>query len=309
MRVLVLGGSGFVGRSFCARWCRAQGGSGTITLPTRQLRNVRSLRTQPGLSVVRADIHNPDTLRALVAKHDAVLNLVAILHGKPAEFERTHVQLVSHIISACQREGVRRLVHVSALGVDEVADMPSDYLRSKARAEALIRASGLDYTVLRPSVIFGKDDRFMNLFAALQRRLPLMALGGAQARMQPVWVEDVAKALVHTLLRPETIGHTYELGGPRQWQLRELVQAAGRWSRGHARPVLPLPAPLAWLQAAALEWWPGGPLLSRDNLRSLQRPNVLGNSLPGLADLGVAAADLQTIAPSYLAEDPKPAAR
>jgi NADH dehydrogenase len=197
---------------------------------------------------------------------------------------------------------VKRLVHVSALGVGEQAEhLPSRYLHSKARGELALHAlPGLALTVLRPSVVFGARDRFLNTFAALQRLSPVMPLAGAGARFQPVWVGDVAAALLRCLHDDQTVGQTYEIAGPEVFTLRQLVQFAGRCA-GVERPVLPLPGPLATLQALALECLPGEPLMSRDNLASMKVPNVATGQLPGLAQLGIAPKALAAVAPRYLA--------
>ena len=157
-----------------------------------------------------------------------------------------HVALPRRLAAACQRQGVRRLVHVSALGVGPQG--PSNYLRSKAAGEQVLREADLDLSILRPSVIFGAQDRFLNLFAALQDVAPVLPLAGADARFQPVWVNDVAAAVVACLARPDTIGQTYECAGPDVFTLADLVRLAGTLS-GHPRPIVPLPAALARLQA------------------------------------------------------------
>ncbi len=228
---------------------------------------------------------------------DAVINLVAILHGSNAEFERVHVELPQRIADACRRAGVRRVVHVSAIGA--AADAPSKYLRSKARGEAVLRGAGLDLTILRPSVIFGVRDRFLNLFASLQSFLPVMPLAGASARFQPVWVDDVARAVARCLDDRTTIGQTIECVGPRVYTLKELVEAAGHWS-GSRRPVLALPSFLGRLQALVMELLPGPTLMSRDNIDSMRVANVASGKLPGLERLGIEPAPLEAIAPRYL---------
>ena len=307
MNLLVLGGSGFVGRSFCEHWLRAHGGAAQITVATRRLTHAQPLLPLPGLVVQQADVFDPAQLRRLLQGQDAVLNLIAVLHGSAARFEQVHAELPRRLAAACHDAGVRRLVHVSALGVtDGGGEAPSLYLRSKARGENSVRNSGLDWTLVRPSVIFGQDDRFLNLFAALQASWPLMPLAGGNARFQPVWVEDVAQALCRLLHRPAAIGETYELAGPRIWTLAELVRLAGRLS-GQPRPLLPLPEALGWLQALALECLPGEPLMSRDNLRSMRLPNVASGRHPGLAELGIAAAELEAVAAGYLAPQTGPA--
>jgi uncharacterized protein YbjT (DUF2867 family) len=282
-RIVVAGGTGFVGRSLCAAFA-AQGALPRLLVPTRRRVNGRSLGALPNVDVVEADVHDPAALPALLQGADALVNLVAILHGSEAAFDRTHVQLPRTLAQACRQAAVRRVVHVSALGVGLQA--PSLYLRSKAAGEAVWQQSGLDVTLLRPSVIFGADDRFTNLFASLQRVAPVLPLAGAKAQFQPVWVGDVAQAVITSLARPGTIGQTIECAGPEVLTLAEIVRRSGR---GHARPVLPLPEGLAMLQAAAMEWLPGEPLMSRDNVRSMRVPNVAGGQLPGLASLGIEA--------------------
>lgn len=300
MSVLVLGGSGFVGRALCEQLTRQLGAGVRITVPTRRLRQARDLQSLPGVTVVRADVFKD--LQHLLPGHDAVINLIAILQGSAAAFEHVHVELPRRIAAAMQAAGVRRLVHVSALGVAEHA--PSRYLRSKAAGEAVLQAAtqtgGLVLTLLRPSLLFGDGDRSVNLFARLQQTFPVMPLAGAGARLQPVWVQDLARALVEVLLRREAIGQTYEIAGPRELTLEQLVRLAGRVA-GHERPVLALPGPLATLQALAMECLPGEPLLSRDNLASLSVPNVPGGGLPGLAELGIQPAALEAVLPTYLA--------
>ena len=239
-RVLVLGGTGFVGRAVCEHLVRRSGGNGLVRVPTRRLSHGRRLQPLPTVDLVQADVHDDDALRRVLVGCDAVINLVAILHGSATEFERVHVALPRRLAAACQAAGVRRLLHVSALGVGPGA--PSNYLRTKTQGEAVLQAAGLDLTLLRPSVIFGAEDRFLNLFAEMQSIFPVMPLAAADARFQPVWVEDVAAALAAALDRPESIGQIYEAAGPEVYTLAELVRLAGRWA-GHERPVLPLPAP------------------------------------------------------------------
>jgi uncharacterized protein YbjT (DUF2867 family) len=298
-KVLLLGGTGFVGRSLCERLV-ALGTDLRLTVATRRLAHAKSVQFLPTVDPVECDVHDDAQLTRLVAGHDAVVNLVAILHGSAADFQKVHVQLARRLANACASAGVQRVLHVSALGVS--ADAPSNYLRSKAEAEAVLKAAPLDLSVLRPSVIFGQGDSFLNLFAALQSVFPVMPLAGTEARFQPVWVEDVSEALLRCLQRPQTIGKTYECAGPQVLTLRELVQLSGRLC-GHERAVLALPESLGRLQAQAMELMPGTPLMSRDNILSMRVPNVATGQLPGLDTLGIEAASLQAVAPSYLSPD------
>ena len=295
-RIALLGGTGFVGRAVCERLMRRSPG-GAIVVPTRRAMHANRVRALPTVDVRVADVHDDAALAGVLAGCDAVINLVAILHGGQAAFEQVHVALPKRIAAACTVAGIRRVLHVSALGVGDAA--PSNYLRSKSAGEAALRAAPLDLTLLRPSVIFGAEDRFLNLFAQLQAVAPVMPLAGGDARFQPVWVEDVAEALVRCLDRPSTIGQTLECVGPEVFTLAELVRLAGRWS-GHERPILPLPMALGRLQALAMEYLPGVPLMSRDNLDSMRVPNVAGGSLPTLTALGLQPAAVAAIAPTYL---------
>lgn len=301
--VLILGGSGFIGSRIvaqlaCSDW--------RVTVPTRRYTHAQHLLPLPSLDdVVEGNIHDDATLDRLVQGQDAVINLVGILHDRPgpagtpygAQFARVHVDLPRRIAEACARHGVRRYLHMSALGADSNA--PSMYLRSKADGERAAREKAADVkvTVFRPSVVFGPGDHFLNLFARLQKWLPIIFLGGATARFQPVYVEDVAQAFVLALNDPRTGGQTYELAGPHIYTLRELVKLAGHYS-GHERPIIGLPAPLARLQAGMLEWLPGGPLMSRDNLDSMQVDNVSNQSM--LEQLGIRPTALEAVAPFYL---------
>ncbi|MDP3701396.1 MAG: complex I NDUFA9 subunit family protein [Hylemonella sp.] len=304
-RILVLGGTGFVGRHVCEHLARL---GWAVTVPTRRATNASYVQHLPRLTVLEANVHDEAALRALLVGHDAVVNLVAILHGSEAAFERTHVELPEKLARACLTTGVKRLVHIGALGAEPgaVQSAPSRYLRSKSRGEAALRAAaaqGLQLTVLRPSVIFGADDRFLNLFASLQRVFPFMPLAGANARFQPVWVEDVARAVAHCLQDARTVGQSFELCGPGVYTLRELVQLAGRSAGirgGRGRPVIPLPMALGRLQALLMELAPGEPLMSRDNLDSMKSDNVASGRVLGIAALGITPTGPAAVAPGYL---------
>jgi NADH dehydrogenase len=274
-RILVLGGTGLIGRAIIARLA-ARGAR--ITAPTRRLARARPLLPLPTVTVIEADIHDDAALATLVRGHDAVINLVGILHGRGgspygADFARAHVELPRRLVAACEAAGVQRLVHMSALGADGAAPLPSMYLRSKADGEQAVMRSSLDWTVLRPSVVFGPDDRFLNLFAQLQRFAPVMPLARADTRFQPVHIDDVAQAFINALDRADTIGRGYELAGPRTYTLRELVKLAGRRA-GCERPVIRLPDMAGRLQAMVLEALPGPTLMSLDNFDSMARDNV-----------------------------------
>lgn len=294
--VLVLGGSGFIGRYvvnlLVARGCRA-------LVPSRRRDRAKHLILLPTCDVVEADIHDDAALERLVAGQDAVINLVGILHGRAADFERAHAELPRRLVAACAKHRVNRLLHVSALGA--AADAPSMYLRSKAAGESHVRGSSLAWTIFRPSVVFGAEDNFLNLFAELARWFPVLPIGGAEAKFQPVWVQDVARAIANSLDNEATYRKTYELAGPRIYTLRELVAFAAR-AAGHPRPVIALPDSMARLQARFMELLPGEPLLSRDNLDSMKVANIASEQPYRPApELGIRATPMEPEAALYLA--------
>jgi NADH dehydrogenase len=295
-QVLVLGGSGFVGRHvvnlLIERGCR-------VTVPARRRDKAKHLIVFPACEVVEADVHDDATLDRLVAGAQALINLVGILQGKEADFARAHRELTRRALAACERAKVRRFLQMSALGAD--AQGPSMYQRSKGEAEALVRASALDWTIFQPSVVFGPEDRFLNTFAKLAALAPFIPLAGADVRFQPVWVGDVAQAFVNALDNPATFRRSYELAGPRVYTLRQLVEFAAA-AGGHPRRVIGLPEAVARVQARLMELAPGEPLLSRDNLDSMKRDNVASvQPFVPAPELGIAHTPLESDATQYLA--------
>ena len=294
-RIVVLGGSGFVGRALVARLA-ARGA--VVSVPTRSRERSRSLILLPTVDVVEADIHDPAALARLVRGADAVVNLVGILNEAGRDtFARAHVELARNVVDACRKAGVRRLVHMSALNADPAG--PSKYLATKGEAEAIVAGSGLAWTIFRPSVIFGEGDSFLTLFATLARRLPVIALAAPDARFQPVWIGDVVTAFARSLELRATVGQRYDLCGPTVYTLRELV----RWTSetaGAVRPIVPLTGALASMQAFVLEHLPGK-LMSRDNLASMSKDSVCGCPFPEV--FGVEPASLEAVGPSWLAPE------
>ena len=291
-RILVIGGSGFVGRHLCQHLAPHQV---QITVSTRQMFR-EAPPAWPGVNWVHTPRLEGEALEHLIRGHDVVIHLAAILHGSAAEFDALHVQLPQRLAACCAASGVRHLIHVSAIGADP--DGPSMYQRSKGRGEAVLKdianQTGLPLTILQPSVIFGEDDQFMNTFARLLRYAPFVPLAGAQTRFQPVWVEDVAQALTLLALAPAQGVSVYEACGPEVFTLAELVRHAGRWS-GCERPVLALPHELGKLQALLMECLPGKTLMSRDNVDSMRVDNVATGRWPGLQALGIQAAALDQV--------------
>jgi len=296
-RVVVVGGSGFVGRHLVARLSAA---GHAVVVPTRRRESAKHLILLPTVEVVEADVFDRAVLARLLAGAAAVVNLVGILNESGrATFARSHVELVRTLTAACAAAGVRRFLQMSALHADLAG--PSRYQRSKGEAEIIVKASPLAWTIFRPSVIFGPEDAFLNLFAQLSRLLPVVALASPDARFQPVYVGDVAHCMAHVLTDDATHGRSYDLCGPTAYTLRDLVRYVGQVS-GAVRPIIPLGPRLSRLQAAALEMLPGT-LMSRDNLASMTRDSVCDCAFPEV--FGIAPTALEAIAPDYLA----PAAR
>jgi uncharacterized protein YbjT (DUF2867 family) len=294
-RVLVLGASGFVGRSVCARLAAA---GFAVRALTRERLKSRPLTVIPSLEIFLGSPHDDASLALALDGMDAVVNLVGILHQSRREsFEKVHVQLPARLARACRAAGVRRLVHVSALHADPGG--PSEYLRSRGRGEAALRSegTGLAITVLKPSVIFGRDDSFLNLFAGLVKPLPVVPLAGAGVRFQPVWVEDVARAVAACLEDARTAGQSYDLCGPQAYPLAEIVRYVARL-QGLERVIVPLPGWAAQAQAFVLEHLPG-PLMTRDNLASMKLDSVC--SCPFPAVFGFAPSAMEAIVPEYMA--------
>jgi NADH dehydrogenase len=290
----LLGGTGFVGRSLARQLDEA---GYQVRVLTRHDRLVAELAVLPKVQMRRLNRPgDPAALADALRGCSAVVNLVGILHESAgASFQAVHVAQTESLLGACRFAGVARFLQISALGASP--DAPSRYLRSKAEAEARVQASPLAATILRPSVIFGRDDGFLNLFADLTRLLPVVVLACPEARFQPIHVEDVARSVVRCLQRPDTIGQTLELGGPQVLSLRELVTRVGDWI-GVRRPILGLSPGLSMLQATLLEALPVK-LMTRDNVRSMQVANVCAGPFPEV--LGFVPAALDTLAPDYLA--------
>ncbi len=291
--ILVIGGSGFVGRHLVPRLVDA--GYRVLVL-TRRRDRARHLFLLPTVDVVEADAGDAATLARFAAGVAAVVNLTGIINEAGGQtFAHAHVEVTRNAIAACRAAGVKRLLQMSALNVDPQG--PSRYLRSKGEAEALVVASGLDWTIFQPSVIFGPEDAFLNLFARLARLLPVLALGSAHTRFQPVYVGDVAACFVHALADPTTIGERYPLCGPKVYTLLELVRYVEQIA-DVPRPVLTLGPALSRLQALALECLPGK-LMTRDNLASMQKDSVCGCDFPPV--FGIVPTALEAVAPHYLA--------
>lgn len=297
MCIAVIGGSGFVGTEIVSRLAAA---GHRLRVPSREWSRTQHLATLPTVERLRLNVHDPAALRPLLQGCDVAINLVGILnetgrHG--AGFLHAHTELTRKLIDACVAEGVGKLIQMSALGADETG--PSHYLRSKGLAETLVRAcpDSLDWTLLRPSVIFGRGDSLLNRFATLLRLSGgLMPLARANARFAPVWVTDVARAFELSLSGALTRRQSFDLCGPQVMSLRELVEFTGR-QIGLRPKVIPLPDAIGRTQAAIMDFIPGKPF-STDNFNSLSVDNICQD--PGMQRLGIRPTSLDTVAPSYL---------
>ncbi len=296
--ICMLGGTGFVGRRLTAHLSEA---GHDVVILTRHRERYRDLLVLPTVRLVQGDVHDPEFLRQQFQGRDTVINLIGILNEKGRDgrgFARVHAELPEKIVQACRQTGVVRLLHMSALPASPTG--PSDYLRSKGRGEQLVHAAGsgaLAVTSFRPSVIFGPRDSFTNRFAALLRRVPwVFPLACPDARLQPVYVENVVHALAAALDRHETYGQRYNLCGPQAYSLQEIVAYLAR-VMGLRRRILPLGRGLSYLQALLLQFAPGKPF-TPDNYRSL---SVAGTCPAGFPPVfGITPARLEEIVPSYL---------
>jgi NADH dehydrogenase len=308
--VCVLGGTGFVGRALAAKLVR---NGYSVRIPTRNRQRARDMLVLPSLELIQADVHDPDQLTRLIAGSTAVVNLIGILNEPGHDgsgFQHVHVGLTDKIVSACRKTGVKRLLHMSALKANAERG-PSHYLRTKGEAEQLIKSRAgeiMQYTIFRPSVIFGPEDSFCNRFARLLKLSPVLPLGHLNARFAPVYVEDVAEAFARALPDSRTFGHTYELCGPDIYTLKEILRHLCRML-GIRRALIHLPKWPGRLQALISEYVVPGKPYSRDNLRSLTVASVCRDN--GFAALGIQPKKMLPIVRSYIggAIDPLAAIR
>jgi NADH dehydrogenase len=297
LSVCILGGTGFVGTRLCSRLIRA---GHRVTVLSRDREQHRALRVLPGLAVENCDVYDAAQLSERFRGHDVVVNLIGILNESGfggGGFRRAHIELTRGALQAARSAGVERVLQMSALKAS--TDGPSHYLRSKGEAERIVRteSAGLDWTIFQPSVIFGPGDSFLNRFADLLGKMPLIfPLARPDARFQPVHVDDVTEAMLRCLHGGAASRRTYELGGPERYSLREIVEFVARVT-GRRHWVIGLPDVFARMQAAAMDFVPGRPF-STDNYRSLGVDNVCDRD--GLAELGIVPQAMQGAASLYL---------
>ena len=291
---VVLGGSGFVGSAIVAKLVSA---GYQVTVLTRRLDHAKHLSLLPGVTLKVCNVFDAQALRTALHGADAVINLLGILHqSAKASFTQVHEHLPMQLAKLCQDLGIKRLLHMSSLCA--ATDAPSMYLRSKGQAEVALAGfvSDLAITVFRPSIIFGRADQFINLFAGLIKHLPLVVLVKPNAKFQPVWVEDVAACFVASLNEPASFGLSYDLVGPKVYTFRALLKAIMQ-TLGEHKPILGLNDALSYAQAFLMECLPIK-LMSRDNIRSMQQDSVSDQAFPEWLDLRPSA--LETVMPQYL---------
>ena len=296
--VTVFGGSGFVGRHLVGRLAK-QGWIVRVAVrrPSRA-DFLKPLGEVGQITPLRAPVQDPIAVEAAVEGADAAINLVGILYERGKQtFAGVHVRGAQTVAEAAAAAGVERLVQVSAIGADPHA--AAVYARSKAAGEAAVKTAFPSATIVRPSIVFGPEDDFFNRFAAMARLSPVLPLiGGGSTRFEPVYVGDVAEAIAKCLVDPACAGKTYELGGPRVYTFKELLQLLLREIR-RRRLLVPWPFALAAAQARFLELLPVPPL-TRDQVRMLRRDNVVSEGALTLADLGIAPTAAEVILPTYL---------
>lgn len=295
-KLTVLGGSGFVGSSLVAKLDAA---GYEITVLTRRREAAKHLFLLPNVSVVECNVFDAQALKNALQGSDAVINLIGVLHqSRSLSFDKVHHQLPATLAKICAELGIKRVLHMSSLRADKEA--PSQYLRSKAAGEAALAAYAqqLNITIFKPSIIFGRGDSFVNLFASLIKLLPVVLLAKPNAKFQPIWVEDVAACFAASIENTATYGQTYELAGPKVYSFRALVKQIMH-TMGKQRPIIGLCDRLSYAQAFMMELLPVK-LMSRDNVRSMQVDSVSQRAFPAL--FGVEPAPMEVIIPEYLVD-------
>jgi len=297
-RVAVIGGSGFIGRYVVEDV--AQKGA-VVTVIGRHATEALFLKPAGGVgqvALVNGSIAEEDLLRAALKDCEAVINCAGILfEGAGQTFDMAHHQGPAKLARIAKAAGAGHFVHISALGAD--ANSPSSYARSKAAGELAVREAFPEATILRPSVVFGPEDQFFNRFASMACTLPFLPLiGGGTTRFQPVFVNDVADAVEAALEQETARGRTFELCGPKIYSFKELMELMLAEIR-RQKCLVSLPFGVASLQASFLEWLPN-PLLTRDQVKLLQRDNVLAPGALTLQDLGITPTAVELVLPNYM---------
>jgi NADH dehydrogenase len=294
--ITIFGGTGFLGQRLAGALIKS---GYQVRIPTRQRELHRHMLVLPGIELVQANPHEPPVLNKLIQGTDVVINLVGILNEeKSAEhkFDSAHVRLTLEILNACEKNSVSRYLHVSALKADE-EQSPSEYLRSKGKAESLVNKSSLNTTIFRPSLMFGEGDGFVNKFAQLLKLpSPFFILPVPNARFAPVFVDDVVEGIIRSLSDPDTFNKRYSCCGPKIYSMRELIQLIAR-TLGVKRKIIGLGPLLSRMMANILGIFPGKPF-SKDNYLSLQVNSICEEN--GLEKLGITPKRMDSIIAGYL---------
>lgn len=293
-QVCVIGGAGFVGSSI-VRKLDATGYQ--VKVLTRHRERAKHLILLPHVQVQTCNVNDDVVLIDCLKGCDAVINLVGILHEtKNNSFDSVHHQLPMRIAQHCQDLGIKRLVHMSALQSGEKA--PSEYLRTKVRGEVALSAfhQTIDITIFKPSVIFGRGDSFLNLFASLIKLLPVIFLIKPEAKFQPIWVEDVAAIFVNSLQNNHTYAKSYDLAGPAVYSMRTLVQKVMQ-VLNKTRPIIGLSDKLSMMQAWVMEWLPVK-LITRDNVRSMEVDSIASEPLAN--EIAISLMPIEAVIPEYI---------
>lgn len=293
--VTVFGGGGFIGRYVVQNLFQAGWRVRVAGRDPKRAWFLQPLGSLGQRQIVPADVRDPDSVARAVADADAVINLVGILKG---DFTAYHVDGAAHVARAAAAAGAGALVHVSAIGADP--DGPSAYGRSKGLGERAVRSAFPAATIIRPSIVFGPEDNFINRFAAMGRRLPVMPVVGANARFQPVYVADLARAIAQAALEPgRHAGRTYELGGPQVMTMNALLHVVARLTGREQQARATIPDPVTGFLAKVAGWMPGAPITG-DQWAMLQVPNVVREGAEGFEAFGIRPQPLEAVAATWL---------
>lgn len=294
----VFGGAGFIGRYVVQRLARQDWQIRVATSDPAGARDVQTSGRVGQIVALRADVTDEAAVTRAVQGASLVINLVGILAEKrPGGFHAIQAEGAGRVARLSAAAGVERLVHISAIGADPASE--SLYARSKGEGEAAVLAAFPTATILRPSILFGAEDGFFNMFAGMARLLPVMPVLCGDTRFQPVWVGDVADAVLAAALRDDVAGRIYELGGPRALSFRDIMRYILEVT-GRKRRLFEVPMGLARLQAKIAERLPGKPF-TQDQLLLLQQDNVVGAGALTFEALGLVPRPMEAVVPGYLA--------
>lgn len=294
----VFGGTGFIGRYVVRELARL---GYVVKVATRIPESAYFLRPYGTVGQIvpfLTNLRDSASIDMAISGSEIVVNCVGILYQtRRNKFQHVHAEMPSMIAASCAKFGVSRFVHISALGVDKSSSV---YGHTKLDGEKKILEHFPAATILRPGIVFGPEDQFFNMFAGLAQKFPLLPLiGGGKTKFQPVYVGDVAAAVIAAISRNDTFGGVYELGGPEVLTFREIYQHIFAWT-GRTRILASIPFPLAKLKAAFIQYFPPRPMLTPDQVESLKTDSIVSPYALGLADLGIAATGMELIVPVYL---------